>query len=154
MLTGLPDCATARMKSVCRHRKAGVCSTSTTSATCRIWLLVVHVGQHGQLQRIARTLARISRPCVEPRVRGSWCPSWRLALSKLLLKMNGMPSSACDVAQPAGGVHLHIAPAFDGRRAGDQEEADGQARRRNRTTSRAAPAAEMNRAHQATAFRF
>ena len=33
MLTGLPDWATARMKSVWRHRKAGVCSTSTTLAT-------------------------------------------------------------------------------------------------------------------------
>ncbi|MFM2187077.1 MAG: hypothetical protein RIR43_1649, partial [Pseudomonadota bacterium] len=33
MFTGLPLCATVRMKSVCRHRKAGVCSTSTTAAT-------------------------------------------------------------------------------------------------------------------------
>jgi hypothetical protein len=33
MFTGLPLWAQARMKSVWRHRKAGVCSTSTTAAT-------------------------------------------------------------------------------------------------------------------------
>jgi hypothetical protein len=33
MFTGLPDAAAAWMKSVWRHRNAGVCSTSTTSAT-------------------------------------------------------------------------------------------------------------------------
>jgi len=33
MFTGLPLTAQARMKSVWRHRNAGVCSTSTTSAT-------------------------------------------------------------------------------------------------------------------------
>ena len=37
MLTGRPLAATALMKSVWRHRKAGVCSTSTTSATGLIW---------------------------------------------------------------------------------------------------------------------
>jgi hypothetical protein len=44
MLTGLPQEATAWMKSVCRHRKAGVCSTSTTAAT---WgtSASVHVGE-------------------------------------------------------------------------------------------------------------
>jgi hypothetical protein len=45
MLTGLPARATAWMKSVCRHRNAGVCSTSTTLATGRDLVLVVHVGQ-------------------------------------------------------------------------------------------------------------
>ena len=46
------DCATARMKSVWRHRKAGAFSISTTlatSATCE----VVHVGQDGQPQLAA-----------------------------------------------------------------------------------------------------
>ncbi len=33
MLTGLPWAAAFRMKLVWRHRKAGVCSTSTTAAT-------------------------------------------------------------------------------------------------------------------------
>ena len=33
MLTGLPWEAALTMKFVCRHRKAGVCSTSTTAAT-------------------------------------------------------------------------------------------------------------------------
>ena len=34
MFTGRPALAAAWMKSVCRHRNAGVCSTSTIAATC------------------------------------------------------------------------------------------------------------------------
>ena len=45
MFTGLPVAATAQMKSVWRHRKAGVCSTSTTSAAAGDLFHLVHVGQ-------------------------------------------------------------------------------------------------------------
>jgi hypothetical protein len=38
------------MKSVWRHRKAGVCSTSTTAATSAHLGLVVHVGEHGHAE--------------------------------------------------------------------------------------------------------
>jgi hypothetical protein len=42
----LAEAAQAWMKSVWRHRKAGVCSTSTTAATAASSMLGVHVGQH------------------------------------------------------------------------------------------------------------
>src|SRR5689334_860459 len=91
MLTGLPLCATARMKSVWRHRKAGVCSTSTTLATCAIcdssWMSVSTGTFSSRL-----TLARISMPLSSPGPR-KVLPDERFALSKLLLKMNGMPSA-------------------------------------------------------------
>src|SRR5580765_6726876 len=89
--TGLPLCATARMKSVWRHRKAGVCSTSTTRATCSIcdssWMSVSTGTPSSRL-----TLARISRPLSMPGPR-KVPPDERFALSKLLLKMTGMPSA-------------------------------------------------------------
>ena len=91
MLTGLPDCATARMKSVWRHRKAGVCSTSTTEATCAIcsseWTSVNTGSCSSRF-----TLARISKPLSRPGPR-KVLPLERLALSKLLLKMKEMPSA-------------------------------------------------------------
>src|SRR5579885_3503380 len=60
-LTGLPAAATARTKSVCRQRKAGVWSTSTTAATgaicSRSW---TSVSTGSPCSR--RTSARIARP--------------------------------------------------------------------------------------------
>jgi hypothetical protein len=49
--------------------------------------LGVHVGQHRHAQ-LRRTLARISRPAFHARA-AELVPEERLALSKLLLKMNG-----------------------------------------------------------------
>ena len=92
MFTGLPDCATARMKSVCRHRKAGVCSTSTTDATwaiCDASWISVSTGTFNS----RRTLARMSSPLSIPGPR-KVVPDERFALSKLLLKMKWMPSAA------------------------------------------------------------
>ena len=43
----------ASSRSVWRHRKAGICSTSTASATARALLGLVHVGQHRQAERLA-----------------------------------------------------------------------------------------------------
>jgi hypothetical protein len=78
MFTGLPQAATAWMKSVCRQRKAGVCSTSTTAATARLRVLV-HVGQHRHAD-LRRTSARICRPASTPGPRAD-LPELRLALS-------------------------------------------------------------------------
>jgi hypothetical protein len=79
MFTGRPLCATARMKSVCRHRKAGVCSTSTTCATAAISAsLCTSVSTGTPNSRF--TLARISSPRSMPGPR-KLEPLERLALS-------------------------------------------------------------------------
>ncbi len=79
ILTGLPLCAQARMKSVCRHRKAGVCSTSTTAATGAIsstsWM---SVSTGTPISRL--TVARISSPFSMPSPRKD-LPDERFALS-------------------------------------------------------------------------
>jgi hypothetical protein len=79
MLTGLPQEATAWMKSVCRHRKAGVCSTSTTAATWGTSASVCTSVSTGTPTR-SRTSARISRPFSMPMPRKD-LPELRLALS-------------------------------------------------------------------------
>ena len=50
-LTTLPVAAAASSRSVCRHRKAGICSTSTACATSAHCDGLMHVGQHGQSER-------------------------------------------------------------------------------------------------------
>ena len=79
MFTGLPDWATARMKSVWRHKKAGVCSTSTTLATvltCDSSCTSVRIGT--PIWR--RTSSKIFRPASMPTPRWVF-PEERLALS-------------------------------------------------------------------------
>ncbi len=49
-LTGLPVSAAAASRSVCRQRKAGICRTSTHSATAAHWLALVHVGENGHVE--------------------------------------------------------------------------------------------------------
>ena len=80
MLTGLPLCATARMKSVWRHRKAGVCSTSTTAATAAISASRVHVGQHRHAELALAPWPGSRRPLSMPGPRND-VPLERLALS-------------------------------------------------------------------------
>ena len=87
----LPDCAAAWMKSVWRQRNAGVCSTSTTLAASAMSSVVCTSVSTGRPSS-RFTLARISRPLSRPGPR-KLVPEERLALSKLLLKMNGMPSA-------------------------------------------------------------
>src|SRR3954453_8799600 len=90
MFTGFPLAATAWMKSVWRARKAGVWSTSTTSATgpvCGMSWSSVRIGTLSS----SRTLARILSPSSSPGPR-KLLSLLRLALSKLDLKMNNMPS--------------------------------------------------------------
>ena len=79
MFTGLPDCATARMKSVWRHRKAGVCSTSTTLATSATWEASCTSVRMGSCSW-RRTSSRIFRPASRPTPR-LLEPEERLALS-------------------------------------------------------------------------
>ena len=134
MLTGLPDCATARMKSVCRLRKAGVCSTSTTRPP-RHLVLAVHVGQHRHLQ-LALDLgqdlqALVHAGAAERRCRWSGWPC-----RSSLLKMNGMPSAAVISFRLPGDVHLQLL-GLDDAGAGDQEEAAWSARRRSHRASSA-----------------
>ena len=91
MLTGLPARATASMKSVCRHRNAGVCSTSTTAATAAISSSAcTSVSTGTPIWRF--TSARMRSPSSMPRPRND-VPELRLALSYDDLKMNGMPSA-------------------------------------------------------------
>ena len=92
MFTGLPDCATARMKSVWRHRNAGVCSTSTTSATRGDLGLGVHVGQHRHAELALHLGQDLAGPCPCPG-RGTTCRASDWPCRSCYLKMNGMPSA-------------------------------------------------------------
>ena len=79
MLTGLPALATAWMKSVCRHRNAGVCSTSTTAAasgTSAVAWTSVSTGT----PTCRFTSARMRSPSAIPGPRND-APELRLALS-------------------------------------------------------------------------
>ena len=80
MLTGRPAAATRTMKLVCRHKNAGVCSTSTTLATSSIGVsswTSVSTGTWNCL----RTSESIFSPASIPGPRKLW-PEERLALSK------------------------------------------------------------------------
>ena len=92
MFTGLPALATARMKSVWRQRKAGVCSTSTTAATAATSSSVCTSVSTGT-PSWRFTWARMRKPSAMPRPRYD-CAELRLALSYDDLKMNGTRSSA------------------------------------------------------------
>src|SRR5260363_153474 len=87
MLTDLPERAQAWMKSVCRHRKAGVCKTSTTAAARATSCSVCTSVSTGTPTRL-RTSARISSPASMPQPRNDWL-ELRFALSYEALKMNG-----------------------------------------------------------------
>ncbi len=65
-LTGLPVCATATMRSVCRQRNAGICITSRTSAGGDHLGHLMDVGEHGDAERVAH-LAKDAEPFEEPR---------------------------------------------------------------------------------------
>ena len=122
MFTGLPDCATARMKSVWRHRKAGVCSTSTTLATSALGG-VVHVGQDGQLQLAAHFIedlqARLQAHAALAGARRA------VGLVERAFVDQGTPAQ-CRSPELACDVQRHLL-AFDGAGARDQEEAVFQA---------------------------
>ena len=119
MFTGLPLAATAWMKSVWRARKAGVCSTSTTSATgaiCGMSWTSVRTGTPSS----SRTLARMRSPSSMPGPR-KLLSDERLALSKLDLKMKLDAELVGDRLEPLGGSQLQLL-AFDHAGAGDEEE--------------------------------
>src|SRR5574338_1083909 len=90
MLTGLPAAATFWMKSVWRHRNAGVCNTSTTSATSSNGVYSCTSVSTGT-PICFFTSPRMRRPSSIPSPRKLF-DEVRLALSKLDLKMKGMPS--------------------------------------------------------------
>src|ERR1700674_520776 len=87
IFTGLPADATARMKSVCRHRNAGVCNTSTTAATSAISSFSCTSVRTGT-PTCRLTSARMRSPSPIPSPRYD-CAELRLALSYDDLKMNG-----------------------------------------------------------------
>src|SRR5690242_10270776 len=89
MLTGKPALQTLRMKSVCRHRNAGVCSTSTTEATSSSGVYSCTSVSTGT-PTCFFTSARMRSPSSRPGPRKPLMEV-RLALSKLDLKMKGMP---------------------------------------------------------------
>src|ERR1700686_411252 len=92
IFTGLPADATARMKSVCRHRNAGVCNTSTTAATSAISSLSCTSVRTGT-PTCRLTSARKRSPSSTPSPRNDF-DELRLALSYDDLKMNGTFSRA------------------------------------------------------------
>ena len=69
------------MKSVCRQRNAGVCSTSTTAATGATCSALVHVGQHRQAG-LAAHLGEDREPLVQAEAAERRRPTVRFALSK------------------------------------------------------------------------
>ena len=82
-LTTLPVAAAASSKSVCRHRKAGICSTSTacaTSAHCVASCTSVRTGNPSE----DRISAKIGSACASPMPRAA-VPLVRLALSNEVL---------------------------------------------------------------------
>src|SRR6266496_5152505 len=88
MLTGLPAHATAWMKSVCRQRNAGVCSTSTTAAASAISSSVcTSVSTGTPIWRF--TSASTRKPSAIPGPRYE-APELRFALSYDDLKMKGI----------------------------------------------------------------
>src|SRR6266851_4231255 len=92
IFTGLPADATARMKSVCRQRNAGVCNTSTTAATSAISSISCTSVKTGTPICLL-TSARMRSPSSIPSPRYD-CAELRLALSYDDLKMNGTFSRA------------------------------------------------------------
>jgi hypothetical protein len=110
MFTGLPHCATVRMKSVWRDRKAGVCSDVS---------LVVNVGEDRHLQ-LAPDLGQDLQPLVHARsAKRRATRTVRLVVARLEDERDA--KSGRDLFQPAGHVHLQLL-AFDDARPGDQEE--------------------------------
>ena len=120
MFTGLPDAATAWMKSVWRARKAGRLQHVDHLGDRRDLRNVVNVGQHRHAELVA-DLLEDPQPLVHSRARGSSCRDERLALSKLDLKMNRMPSLSVIRFSRLGGAQLQFL-AFDDAGAGDEEE--------------------------------
>ena len=108
------------MKSVCRHRNAGVCSTSTCFATSGTSCLGVHVGEHRHAAASSSPWpgSRGPSPCPG---RGTTCRGCGWPCRRSDLKMNGMPSAAVISFSLPGDVHLQLL-AFDHARAGDEEE--------------------------------
>jgi hypothetical protein len=82
-LTGLPVAPAASSRSVCRHRKAGICKTSTISATgahCSGAWMSVRTGRPVR----SRSSARIGSPALRPMPRAP-ASEERLALSNEVL---------------------------------------------------------------------
>ena len=118
MLTGLPQAATAWMKSVWRARKAGVCSTSTTSATgliCGMSWTSVSTGTPSS----SRTLSRIRRPSSMPGPAEALVRR-AVGLVEARLEEEQYAELVGDRLQPLGGAQLQLL-AFDDAGTGDEE---------------------------------
>ena len=109
------------MKLVCRHRNAGVCSTSTTAATSASGVSSCTSVSTGTPNWRAHVLEDLAGPASMPGPR-KLPREERLALSKEALKTNGMPSRAVISLQlcrrlprPASALSMTHGP-------GDQEE--------------------------------
>ena len=99
MLTTLPVCAAATSKSVCRHKNAGICSTSTypaaIAASSAAWMSVV-VGR----EKRSPTFARISRAFSSP-MPVKLSNRERFALRYDPLKISGRSKAAQTSATPS-----------------------------------------------------
>jgi hypothetical protein len=154
MFTGLPDCAAAWMKSVWRHRNAGVCSTSTTLAASVMSSVGVHVGQHGQAEfalHLGQDLeALVAARAAEAGARGA------VGLVEAALEDERDAQRRGDFLQRAGGVHLQLL-GLDHAGAGDQEEGpvqpDVESAEFHASTLRTAVSPWKRPNAQATAFR-
>ena len=119
MLTGLPWLAVLTMKLVCRHRKAGVCRTSTTAATSAQRRVFVHIGEHRHTHSAPHVLEDL-QACVDARsaiarARGSV----RLVVGSLEDVRNAQ--TARDLLQPTRNL-LRQCGTLDDAGTGDQEE--------------------------------
>ena len=119
MFTGLPARATAWMKSVCRHRNAGVCSTSTTATAALDFVHRVHVGEHRHVDLPADLVedaqALLHARTAKRRVRTA------VGLVVRRLEDERNCERRADRLQLAGDIHLQL-PRFDDARTGDQEQ--------------------------------
>ncbi len=90
MFTGLPHCATARMKSVWRHKKAGVCSTSTDAEPRGDFFHGVHIGQYGHAE-FAAHLGQNVQPLIHPEAAQA-VAGGAVGLVKAALEQEGCPA--------------------------------------------------------------
>ena len=107
------------MKSVCRHRKAGVCNTSTTAATGLISSICVHVGQYRHADLfldVGQDLQPLFHAQAAKRVAGR---AVGLVERRLVDEWNA--ERRRDFLQHAGGIERHLL-RLDHARAGDQEK--------------------------------
>ncbi len=138
MLTGRPVRAAATSRSVWRARKAGIWSTSTTSATGVGLLGQVDVRQHGHVELLAHG-GQYLKPALEPDA-AEGGDAGAVGLVEGRLEDEGQPQAGAGLLEPAGDVQAELA-ALDDARAGHDQERLAHGRRRRCRLSAPGPCA-------------